>query len=157
DYTYPRAASEEELKNIENIINAEVQKSENVSVKEMGYEEAIKSGALAFFDEKYGDKVRVVRVGGDKAFSVELCGGTHLSNTSDIGLFKILSESSVASGVRRIEAITSTKALSFLDNRSEKLYQIERAVGVNSEALLEKVNQLLQAQKTLQKENETLK
>lgn len=157
DFTYPRGLSEEELRQIESQVMAEVFKANPVSTTEMKYDDAIKAGALAFFDEKYGDVVRVIRVGTESPFSVELCGGTHLTNSAEIGYFKILSESSVASGVRRIEAITSAKAIEFLEGRSTKLREVERALGVQPEQLVGKIEQLLQSQKTMQKELENLK
>jgi len=159
DFTYPRAVSSEELTKIENIINAEVIADSAVTVAEMGFDEAMKTGALAFFDEKYGDRVRVVKIKGQQTepFSVELCGGTHLKRTSEIGFFKVVSESSVASGVRRIEAITSTTAYQFLETRSEWFHQVESLVVAKGEAALQKLQQLSAQNKILQKEVETLK
>ncbi|MFM8316708.1 MAG: alanine--tRNA ligase, partial [Deltaproteobacteria bacterium] len=157
DFTYPRALTPEELTTVETLVNAQIEKQFPVTVKEMNYDEAIKKGALAFFDEKYGERVRVVRVGDSQGdFSVELCGGTHLQNISDIGVLKILSESSVASGVRRIEAITSNKALHFLSDRSHSLSKIEHFLG-SKDQILEKIEGLVSQLKHLQKENEHLK
>jgi alanyl-tRNA synthetase len=158
DFTFPRPMTPEELSEVENRINDQIAQDGEVVVKEMPFDDAMKSGALAFFDEKYGDRVRVVRMGtAETNFSVELCGGTHLSRTSEIGWIKVLSESSVASGVRRIEAITSVTALNFLKDRSERLAQVESRLGVAGEAVLTKLQQLVSAQKTLQRENEDLK
>jgi alanyl-tRNA synthetase len=157
DFTYPRAMTTEEITKVENIINERVVEDDEVTVREMGYDDAIKSGALAFFDEKYGDKVRVVRVGGNNPFSVELCGGTHLSRTSEIGFFKVVSESSVASGVRRIEAITSATAFNFLQERNGMLRSIEEQLAVVGKAVPQKISQLQTQLKSLQKENEDLK
>ncbi len=158
DFTYPRGMTAEEVAKVEEIINTEVAADEAVTTKEMAFDDAIKSGALAFFDEKYGDRVRVVRVGGDsKAFSVELCGGTHLSRTSEVGMFKILAESSVASGVRRIEAITSVTAITYLRKRHEVLSLIEEKLNSRGEAASSKVDQMMTQLKTLQRENESLK
>jgi alanyl-tRNA synthetase len=122
----------------------------------MGYDEAVKSGALAFFDEKYGDQVRVIRVGGENAVSVELCGGTHLVNShlGEIAFFKILSESSVASGVRRIEAITSEAAIEFLLQRHSQLKSLEQKLGTTD--VLAKVASLQEGFLSLQKTNEKL-
>jgi len=157
DFTYPKGLTHEEISMIEGLVNSEIEKHLPVNIKEMGYDDAIKTGALAFFDEKYGDKVRVVKVGNDKNdFSVELCGGTHLQNSGDIGILKILSESSVASGVRRIEAITSTTALHFLSDRSNALNRIESLLGAKSQ-VAEKIEGLVSQLKQLQKENEQLK
>lgn len=158
DFTYPRSVTPDEIKQIESLVNKAIQSSDEVTTKEMKYDDAIKSGALAFFDEKYGDSVRVVRVGGtDSPFSVELCGGTHLSRTSDIGLFKIISETSVASGTRRIEAVTSLTAFEYLTHRSELFSTIEAKSGMKDEKAVEKFDQLSQQIKQLQKENEALK
>jgi alanyl-tRNA synthetase len=157
DFTYPKSLTAEELSTIESLVNAQIENNLPVSVKEMNYDEAMKTGALAFFDEKYGDKVRVVKVGTDKNdFSIELCGGTHLNNISEIGVLKILSESSVASGVRRIEAITAVTALRFLSERNDSLNKIENLVGTKSQ-VADKLEQLMSQLKQLQKENEQLK
>jgi alanyl-tRNA synthetase len=148
----------EELAKVESIINAEVAADDPVTVKEMSYDDAMKTGALAFFDEKYGDKVRVVKIAGKaEPFSVELCGGTHLSRTSEVGFFKITSESSVASGVRRIEAITSTTAYQFLEQRSEWYQKVENLVAAKGDLAFQKLQQLVSANKNLQKEIESLK
>jgi alanyl-tRNA synthetase len=105
----------------------------------MSKDEATKKGAMALFGEKYGDEVRVLQMG---EFSIELCGGTHVSNTGDIGIFKILFETSLASGVRRIEAITSSTAISYLLNRSKILSDIEKSFAVKDERVLEKLSVL---------------
>lgn len=158
DFTYPKAVSSEELHRIEFEVNKQVFKNAEVSVAEMSYDEAIRSGALAFFDEKYGSEVRVVRVGEPKdPFSVELCGGTHLQQASEIGYFKIVSESSVASGVRRIEAVTSEKAFEYLNDRESLFSDLENRLGVKAGATLEKVDALLSQVRAYQKENEQLK
>lgn len=158
DFTYPKAVSSEELHRIEFEVNKQVFKNAEVSVAEMSYDEAIRSGALAFFDEKYGSEVRVVRVGEPKdPFSVELCGGTHLQQASEIGYFKIVSESSVASGVRRIEAVTSEKAFEYLSERESLFSDLENRLGVKAGATLEKVDALLSQVRAYQKENEQLK
>src|SRR5262249_7883938 len=143
DFTFPRAVSPEELRQIESLVNEEIRRGSPVTVQEMAYDQAIKSGALAFFDEKYGASVRVVRVGSaEKPFSVELCGGTHLPHTAgEIGFFRVLSESSVASGVRRIEAITSDTAIQFLQERETLLQNVERVLGTRGEATLRKIEQ----------------
>lgn len=155
DFTFPRGATREELDQIETMVNQEIQKGRDVTVTEMGYDEAVKSGALAFFDEKYGDKVRVVRVGDkNEAFSVELCGGTHLTNVSTAVFLKILSESSVASGVRRIEAVTEQSAMEYLQARAQIADELERVLA--SRDVVAKVTQLQAEVKKLQKENERL-
>ena len=116
DFTHFSAVSQDELKKIESLVNEEIFKAVDVETREMPIEEAKKLGAMALFGEKYGDIVRVVMIGD---FSREFCGGTHIENTSKIGLFKLQSEGSVASGVRRIEAVTGTGVLKMLDEQSE--------------------------------------
>jgi alanyl-tRNA synthetase len=158
DFTYPKGVTQEELHLIEREVNKQVFKNAEVSVVETSYEEAIRNGALAFFDEKYGNEVRVVRVGdSNNPFSVELCGGTHLSQASEIGYFKIVSESSVASGVRRIEAVTSEKAFEYLAERESLFSNCENRLGVKSGAAMEKIDSLISQVRTYQKENEQLK
>lgn len=157
DFTFPRGLTREEILKLETIVNEEIQKSAPLSATELPYDEAIRQGALAFFDEKYGDKVRVIRVGrGTTTFSSELCGGTHLKNSFEIGIFKIISESAVASGIRRMEAITSRTALQYLNERCTLLDEIENQVGVRKEAALKKIEQLTSEIKLLKKENERL-
>ena len=118
DFTHFSALTEVELKTIENLVNEEIFKGINVVTKEMPIEEAKKLGAMALFGEKYGDVVRVVMI---DEFSKEFCGGTHIENTAKIGLFRILSEGSVASGVRRIEAVTNLAALSYVQKLTSEL------------------------------------
>jgi alanyl-tRNA synthetase len=158
DFTFPRAISGDERTEIERLVNEEVRRGSRVVKAEMTYDEAIKQGALAFFDEKYGDRVRVIRVEGEGApFSVELCGGTHLDEIGQIGFFKILSESSVASGVRRIEGITATEAMRYLTEREGLLRQIEGKLNTSGELALPKIEALAKRVTELEKENEKLK
>ncbi|MCX7674776.1 MAG: hypothetical protein N2Z70_02965, partial [Bdellovibrionaceae bacterium] len=119
DFSHPKALTREELRTVQEWVNQRIQKAEPTQALEMSFDEAKQQGALAFFEEKYGDRVRVMKIGGD---STELCGGTHVSNTAEIGLFVIVSESSVSSGVRRIEALTSERALAYL-MRHQVYYQ----------------------------------
>ncbi len=135
DFTHFSALNRDDLNKIENIVNDEILRSEDVTTKEMSVVEAKKIGAMALFNEKYGDIVRVVRAG---EFSLELCGGTHVDNTAQIGVFKILSESSVASGVRRIEAITSLEVLSFLNDKQILLDECQKILRVNQQSELAK-------------------
>ena len=155
DFTYPKGVTPQELAQIEEWVNTQIQQGHAVTSSEMSYDEAIKAGALAFFDEKYGDKVRVIRVGGDQAVSVELCGGTHLSSSiSDISFFKILSEGSVSSGVRRIEAVTSDAAIGFLQKRHALLKEIEAKLGTAD--VMPKLQALQESVLTLQRTNDQL-
>ena len=112
DFSHFSALTPEELKSVEALVNEKILAALTVTTTEMPIDEAKKKGAMALFGEKYGDVVRVVEAGD---FSVELCGGTHVDNTSKLGLFKIISESSVASGVRRIQAVTGAGVLEFIE------------------------------------------
>ena len=120
DFTHFSALTEEELKKVEAIVNEQIMNCLNVKVQNMPIEEAKKTGAAALFGEKYGSIVRVVSMGD---FSIEFCGGTHVANTGVITAFKILSETGVAAGVRRIEALTSKGLLKYYDELEEKLHE----------------------------------
>ena len=128
DFTHFSALTDEELKKIEALVNEKILRSEAVVVEEMPIDEAKKIGAMALFGEKYGKVVRVVRVGD---FSIELCGGTHAENTAQLGVFKILSETSVAAGVRRIEAVTSLGVLEALSQNEKLLEGCQKALKLN--------------------------
>ncbi|PIR16517.1 MAG: alanine--tRNA ligase, partial [Deltaproteobacteria bacterium CG11_big_fil_rev_8_21_14_0_20_49_13] len=130
DFSHFHAMTDEEISNVEADVNDAIRKNFKVNVNEMPHEEAIKKGALAFFGEKYGARVRLVEVEG---FSMELCGGTHVSRSGDIGMFKILSESSVASGVRRIEAVTGAGVEAYVNDMEKGLKDIasELKIGVH--------------------------
>lgn len=154
DFTHFSALTEEELAKVEAIVNEKITASIPVATEIMGIEEAKKTGAMALFGEKYGDSVRVVKMGD---FSIELCGGTHVSNTSTITAFKILSETGVAAGVRRIEALTSNAVFSYykeIEKTSEKAAAIIKATPTT---LIDKLEHLMQEMKALQSENESLK
>ncbi|MCR5782262.1 MAG: alanine--tRNA ligase [Clostridia bacterium] len=131
DFTHFQALTGEELRKVEELVNAEIMAAKEVSTDEMPIDEAKKLGAMALFGEKYGDIVRVVQV---SDFSTELCGGTHVRNTGEIGLFKILSESSVAAGVRRIEAVTGSNLLKYVDDRNALLYSAADALKTGNPA-----------------------
>ncbi len=153
DFTHSEALSPEEIANVEELVNNSILKSLPVSADIMTKDEATKKGAMALFGEKYGDKVRVLTMGD---FSCELCGGTHVKNTNEIGLFKIIVETSLASGVRRIEAITSTNATDYLLNRSKILTEVEKSFSVKEEKVLIKINALFNDLKDKNKMIETL-
>lgn len=125
DFTHFSALSREEAETVERLVNEEILKAQTVSSEEMPIDEAKKLGAMALFGEKYGDVVRVVRAGD---FSAELCGGTHVKNTGTLGLFRIISESSVASGVRRIEGVTGLNALDYVKNTEQIMENAARAL-----------------------------
>ena len=135
DFSHFSALTSDELKTVENEVNNIILSAENVTMTEMPIEEAKKTGAMALFGEKYGDVVRVVKAGD---FSTELCGGTHVSNTGKLGLFKIISESSVAAGVRRIEAVTGTGVLGYIDSLNSKIFGTAAALKVSNPADIEK-------------------
>lgn len=139
DFTHSEALKPEEIAQVEELVNSAVASSLPVKAAHMSKDEATKKGAMALFGEKYGDRVRVLTMGD---VSCELCGGTHVSNTGEIGLFKILIETSLASGVRRIEAITSTTAIDYLLNRSKILTEVEKSFAVKDERVLEKLSSL---------------
>ncbi|MEX1098836.1 MAG: alanine--tRNA ligase-related protein, partial [Bacteriovoracaceae bacterium] len=153
DFTHHKALTKEEMAKVESLVNAQIQKGLEVGSELMSMKEAQKVGAMALFGEKYGDNVRVLKMG---EFSLELCGGTHVANTSDIGLFVITSEASLSSGVRRMEALTSTKAVNFLKTRSDILAKIERKLASKGEAALEKIENLQNETKAKSKEIKSL-
>jgi len=154
DFSHFQALSAEELKTIEDMVNAEVRRNVAAEVHHMGMQEALDFGAMALFGEKYGDQVRVLRMG---AFSTELCGGTHVQRTGDIGLFKILSEGGVAAGVRRIEAVTGEGALAHVREEEQRLGEIAELVGASKAEVGAKLRQLLDRQKQLEKTLEQMK
>ncbi|SFP43602.1 alanyl-tRNA synthetase [Butyrivibrio proteoclasticus] len=154
DFSYHQAMTAEEIKKVEDIVNAKILEALPVVTKEMTLEEAKKTGAMALFGEKYGDTVRVVNMGD---FSIELCGGTHVSNTSHIGLFKIVAESGVAAGVRRIEALTGSNARDYYLNVEQTLNASAKLVKANASDLAEHIKKLQDELKALRSENESLK
>ena len=154
DFSHFAAMTPEEIAQTEGIVNEKIAASLPVVTEVMSLEEAKKTGAMALFGEKYGDSVRVVKMGD---FSVELCGGTHVANTSSISAFKIISESGVAAGVRRIEALTSKAVFAYYDKLEETLYAAAKTVKTNPSGLVEKLEHLMTELKSLQSENESLK
>ena len=155
DFSHTEAIKAEEIRALEAMVNAEIRKNSAVEIEETDIETAKAKGAMALFGEKYGDQVRVLSMGG--GFSVELCGGTHVSRTGDIGLFKIVSEGGVAAGVRRIEAVTGELALAYLNGAEEQLKEAAQLVKGSRENLLDKLSGLLERNRQLEKELEQLK
>ena len=149
DFTHFAAIEEKTLRDIENEVNKAIVSNWTVSTEEMSMEEAIRTGAMALFEERYGDRVRLVSI---SDYSAELCGGTHSKATGDIGLFKIISESSVAAGIRRIEALTGTKAFLYLQEREEMIRHISDLLRTKPEDVVDRVERLLERQKNLEKE-----
>ena len=154
DFTHFSALSKEELKQVENIVNEKIAECLPVVAKNMPIEEARKTGAAALFGEKYGDVVRVVSMGD---FSVEFCGGTHVSNTGVISALKIISETGVAAGVRRIEALTSKGLLKYYDDMEKKLQEAASLVKATPNQLSDKIRHLLAENKDLHSELESVK
>ena len=156
DFSHPAAVSGDELQAIEQLVNEQIRANSEVTTRVMGMEEAIAAGAMALFGEKYGDAVRVLAMGEDD-FSVELCGGTHVARTGDIGLLRIVAESGVAAGVRRIEAVTGAAALAFIDQREQRLAEVCDAVKGNADNVTAKVAALRRENRDLEKEIARLK
>ena len=154
DFTHFSAMTPEELKKAEDIVNEKIAAALPVIVKNMPIEEAKKTGAQALFGEKYGDIVRVVNMGD---FSIEFCGGTHVQNTSEIAAFKILSETGVAAGVRRIEALTSEGLMRYYDELEEKLKNAAHLLKATPDSLADKITHLMSENKALHSEVESLK
>ena len=154
DFAHFSPMTQEEIEQVEKIVNDEIQAALPVVTKVMPIEEAKKTGAMALFGEKYGDNVRVVSMGD---FSIELCGGTHVANTSNIMTFKILSEAGVAAGVRRIEALTGEGVFKYYKKLEQELNEAAQVVKATPATLTEKLNHLMTEIKDLTSENESLK
>ena len=154
DFSHPKALTSEEIAAIEADVNAEIRANEPVVTRLMTPDEAVASGALALFGEKYGDEVRVLSMGrlSEKHYSVELCGGTHVAATGDIAIFKIIAESAVSSGVRRIEALTGEGARQWLNARDEKLREAASALKASPEEVPARVAALVENARKLERE-----
>lgn len=154
DFSHPTAMTAEQIRRVEQIVNEKIAENLAVETKIMSIEDAKKTGAMALFGEKYGDTVRVVQMG---EFSSELCGGTHVKHTGTIGSFKILSESGVAAGVRRIEAVTGSNVTAYYQNLEVQLQEAARTLKTIPANLVERCEHLMAEMKALQSENEALK
>ncbi|MCI0749016.1 MAG: alanine--tRNA ligase [Nevskiales bacterium] len=154
DFSHPQPVTAEEIAEIERRVNRAIVANVPVDVTLMKYDAALQTGAMALFDEKYGDEVRVLRMG---TFSTELCGGTHVSRTGDIGLFKIVSEGGVAAGIRRIEATTAEGALAHVQEHDATLAKTANALNIRTAEVPEKVQQLLERSRQLERELAQLK
>ena len=154
DFSHNQPLTEEEILGIEDQVNTEIRKNNAAQIDIMAYEAAIESGAMALFGEKYEDEVRVLNFG---EYSIELCGGTHVNRTGDIGLFKIISENGVASGVRRIEAITGKAAVEWLSSYKENIDNLASLLKGSNDQVYSKIEQLLIRNKELEKELSTSK
>src|SRR5690606_26207522 len=150
DFSHFQPVTAEELAEIERRVNAEVRANHPVVIREMGMQEAMDAGAIALFGEKYGERVRVVAMGD----SVELCGGTHVGRTGEIGLFKLVSEGGVSAGVRRVEALTGQAALDHVAQEERRLREAAGLLGGTTADLADKLKALLERQKRLEREIE---
>ncbi len=149
DFTHTSPVDGQELEDIEDLVNQHLRDNVTVTDEEMLFGDAIKQGALAFFGDKYGERVRVLRIGD---FSTELCGGTHVDRTGDIGLFKFRAEAGVASGVRRVEAVTGAAALSLMRQREQRLKEISSILKASEEDSIERLEKLLAQSREMEKQ-----
>jgi alanyl-tRNA synthetase len=154
DFAHFQPVSADELRRIEDLVNAEVRRNQAADIRQMAYKDAIDFGAMALFGEKYGEHVRVLKFGD---FSTELCGGTHVARTGDIGLLKIVSEAGVAAGVRRIEAVTGAGALAYIAEEERRLGEMNHLLAASGADVVEKLRQLFDRQKKLERELESMK
>ena len=153
DFVHTQPMTDAEIRRVENIVNAEILANAETQARVMGIEDAQKTGAMMLFGEKYGDEVRVLDIGSSR----ELCGGTHVKRTGDIGLFKILAESGVAAGVRRVEAVTGEGALAYIQQQEAQLQQVANAVKAQPQEAAARIMQILDNAKTMEKELARLK
>ena len=154
DFAHNQPVSAAQLQQIEDLVNREIRRNVPVETRLMSYDEAIDHGAMALFGEKYGERVRVIGMG---EFSTELCGGTHVSRSGDIGLFKIVSESGVAAGIRRIEAVTGPGALALVQAQQRQIAEAAALLKAHPQELQQKIAQIVDNVKTLEKELDRLK
>ena len=154
DYSHNEPLTAAQIREIEKLVNQEIRRNAAVEARIMKYDDAIKTGAMALFGEKYGDEVRVLTMGD---FSTELCGGTHVAHTGEIGFFKVVSESGIAAGVRRIEAVTAEGALAWVQQQEASLQQAAGALKAPVQEVTQKINQIVDNVKSLEKELARLK
>jgi alanyl-tRNA synthetase len=154
DFAHFEPVTRDELREIERIVNGQIRENHTVETRIMSLDDAKASGAMALFGEKYGERVRVLRMGD---FSTELCGGTHVRAAGDIGFFKIVAESGVAAGVRRIEAVTGANAVDWVEREDERLAQLAATLKSGRDDIEDKVAQLVERSRRLEKELDQLK
>jgi len=157
DFSHDKAMTADEIRRVEVQVNAAIRANVPVSVRQMAYDDAIRAGALAFFGDKYGDEVRVVAMGeGPEGYSTELCGGTHVARTGDIGFFKIIAEGGVAAGVRRVEAVTGAGALEYVQQIDTRLGDIAAAIRSPVADAAQRIGQVIEQVKAYEKEIQRL-
>jgi alanyl-tRNA synthetase len=154
DFSHDKAMTPDEIRQVEELVNEAIRSNTQVSANVMKYDDAIKAGALAFFGDKYGDEVRVLAMGDH---STELCGGTHVTRTGDIGFFKIIGETGIAAGVRRVEAVTGRGALEFVQALDRELHHAAHLLKAPPAELGQKIAQVQDTVKSLERELARLK
>jgi alanyl-tRNA synthetase len=154
DFAHNEPMTPAQLRQVETLVNEEIRRNSEVSARIMKHDEAIKAGAMALFGEKYGDEVRVIGMG---EFSTELCGGTHVKRTGDIGFFKIVAETGIAAGVRRIEAVTGPGALEWVQQQEAKLSEAASVLKTSPQEVSQKITQIIDNVRSLEKELARLK
>ncbi len=154
DFTHFTALGREEVRRVESLVNEKIREDVGVDTNITSLEEGIREGAMAIFEEKYGETVRLVRVGD---FSKELCGGIHVRSTGEIGLFKVLSESGVAAGIRRIEAVTGEEAFRYLQELEDLMTGVEQGLGVSRKEVLSRIDKMMESLEAADKENKALR
>ncbi|MDE3207719.1 MAG: alanine--tRNA ligase, partial [Pseudomonadota bacterium] len=154
DFAHSQAMTDEEIHEVEKLVNAEIRSNHAVDTRLMKYDEAVRCGAMALFGEKYGDEVRVISMG---EFSTELCGGTHVGRTGDIGIFKIVGELAVASGIRRIEAVTAGAAVIYMQHQEDILHEVARNLKVQPQDVTARLSQILENVRQMEKDLGRLK
>ena len=155
DFSHPEPVSEQQLLQIERLVNRKILENIDTEIRMMPLDEALKSGAMSLFGEKYDEQVRVLNIGGD--FSVELCGGTHVGRAGDIGLFKFIAETGIAAGIRRVEAVTGLGALALVEAEEAQLAELARLLKSGRDKLAAKLEQVLENSRRLEKELEQAK
>ncbi len=154
DFAHHEPMTAQQIAQVEDLVNREIRRNSDVAARVMKYDEAVKSGAMALFGEKYGDEVRVIGMG---EFSTELCGGTHVRRTGDIGFFKVVSETGIAAGVRRIEAVTAEGALAFVRQQEQRVADAAAALKSSPQEINAKIQQLIENARAMEKELARLK
>ena len=155
DFSHPEPVSEQQLLEIERLVNRKILENIDTEIRLMPLDEALKSGAMSLFGEKYDEQVRVLKIGGD--FSVELCGGTHVARAGDIGLFKFIAETGIAAGIRRVEAVTGLGALALVEDEEAQLAELARMLKSDRGKLATRLEQVLENSRRLEKELEQVK